>query len=166
MAGAGPCCPGACAAARLTLPWSSISTVHQMSRCLRMCTSVVAGGASITSQPTSSMGRTLGWVFGGARVWGTWWMSSAVGPGLGASCAWARGAEGRSFERREVAAEGEECDGPLRSRRGMCRLIWRASVGRGVGGAPLEGGWPHCPVFDKVEWYDVVAVGRWQDSRR
>ena len=32
-------------------------------------------------------------------------MSSAVGPGLGASCAaWARGGEGRASQRREAAA--------------------------------------------------------------
>ena len=36
------------------------STVYQMSRCLRMCTSVGAGGVSIASQQKSWMGRTTG----------------------------------------------------------------------------------------------------------
>ena len=40
----------------------------------------------------------------------------------------------------------------------MCRLIWRAPVGRGVGWAPLEGGQSHRQVFDEVDWYGVVAV--------
>ena len=55
---------GACVVARLTLPLSSHSTVHQVSRCLRMRTSVVVGGASMASHLTSWMGRTAGWVFG------------------------------------------------------------------------------------------------------
>ena len=42
--GGGTSSSGACAAARRTLPWSSHSTVHQVSRCLRMWTSVVVGG--------------------------------------------------------------------------------------------------------------------------
>ena len=112
------------------------------------------------------------------------WMSSAVGPVLGASCAaWASGGEGRSSQRREADAavymaairtcsishytmswfspfrsrcmvasafQGEECDGAFRSGRGMRRLIWRASVRWGVGGAFLEGGWSHRRVLDKV----------------
>ena len=45
----------------------------------------------------------------------------------------------------------------------MCRLIWRASVGWGVRGAPLEEGRPHRQVFDKVEWYGVVAVRHGQE---
>ena len=40
----------------------------------------------------------------------------------------------------------------------MRRLIRRASVRWGVGGALLEGGWSHRQVFDKVERYGVVAV--------
>ena len=81
------------------------STVHQVSRCLRMWTSVVVGGASMASQLTSWMGRTWGWVFRGARMLRIWWMSSAVGPVPGASCAaWARGGKGRSSQRQEADA--------------------------------------------------------------
>ena len=47
----------------------------------------------------------------------------------------------------------------------MCRLILRAPVGRGVGGAPQEGGRSHCQVFDEVEWYGLVAVHRGQEVR-
>ena len=49
------------------------------------------------------------------------------------------------------------------SRRGMRRLIWRASVGWGVGEAFLEGGWSRRQVLDKVWRYGVVAVRRGQE---
>ena len=59
----------------------------------------------MASQLTSWMGRTWGWVFRGARMLRIWWMSSAVGPVSGASCAaWARGEEGRSSQRRQADA--------------------------------------------------------------
>ena len=45
----------------------------------------------------------------------------------------------------------------------MCRLIWRASVGRGVGEACLEGGRSHRQVCDELEWYGVVLVHRGQE---
>ena len=45
----------------------------------------------------------------------------------------------------------------------MLRLIWRTSVRWGVGGVPLEGGWPHCQVFDQLERYGVVAMCRGQE---
>ena len=124
-------------------------------------------------------------------------MSSAVDPGLEASCnAWPRGGEGWSSQRREVVAVaylsatgtcsvkpstmrwfspsrsqgnvgfrlwGVKCHGAFGSRRGVCRLIWWASVGQGVGGAPLEGGRSKRQVFDKVEWYGVVVVRRGQE---
>ena len=52
-------------------------------------------GAFMASQLTSWIGRTWGWVFGGARLLRMRWMSSAAGPASGASCAaWARGGEG------------------------------------------------------------------------
>ena len=41
---------------------------------------MVAGGACMASQLMSLMGRSLGWVLGGARVLRIRWMSSAVGP--------------------------------------------------------------------------------------
>ena len=44
--------------------------------------------------------------------------------------------------------QGEECGGAFRSRRGMCRLIWWALVGRGIEGAPHEGKRSPCKVFD------------------
>ena len=61
--------------------------------------------APMASQLTSWMARTWGWIYGGARVLRMRWMSSAVGPAWGASCAaWARGGEGRSSQRREADA--------------------------------------------------------------
>ena len=86
--------------------------VHQVSRCLRMWTSVVVGGASMASQLTSWMGRTWGLVFGGACMLMIWWMSLAVGPVSGASCAaWTRGGEGRSSQRLEGGRRGVHgCD--------------------------------------------------------
>ena len=86
LRGGGTLSSGACAVACLTLPCLSHSTVHQVSRCLRMCTSVLAEGVSIMSQPTSWTGWNTWWAFADARIRRTWWMSSAVSPGLGASC--------------------------------------------------------------------------------
>ena len=156
----------ACAGARLTLPSLSHSTVHHVSRCLRMCTSLVGRCASITSQPTSWMGQITGWNLEGAGMRKTWCMYSTVGPSPGVSCAaWARGGEGRSSKRREAdavayMAASRKCSVspsttrwllPSRSR-GMVASAFRvrsamARWGSGLacvgssGGRPSDGAW-------------------------
>ena len=112
------------------------------------------------------MGRTWGRVFRGARMFRIWWMSSAVKPVWGASCAaLARGGEGRSYQRREADAVAymaaiRTCSvslctmrwfSPSRSR-GMVASAFRvgsvmARLGPGVvcvgssGGRPSDGVW-------------------------
>ena len=49
-----------CAVARLTLPWSSRSTDHQVSRCSRTCTSVAARGASTAADKLDGADRCVG----------------------------------------------------------------------------------------------------------